>query len=165
MAFITARGNIHLEFLSSEEIDEVLNIWRPNIFGTKTTIRKAGGRSDRRSAAIEGVPTELEKKKKIRSELETALPGVKAKRFIKADGTVLQTVKLTFQCDTQFVKAIDERVFLECQYFQTTEFVQKGIRIIRCYNCQKFGHLSDFCHSKTTCKPCSEEYTMKSAQK
>ena len=64
MAFITARGNLHLEYLSSEEADEVLNLWRPNYFGTKTTIRKAGGRSDRRSAAIEVVPTELEKKTK-----------------------------------------------------------------------------------------------------
>ena len=63
VAFNTARGNIHLEFLSSEEADEVFNSWRPNYFGTKTTIRKAGERSDRRSAVIKGVPTELQNEK------------------------------------------------------------------------------------------------------
>ena len=73
---------------------------------------------------------------KSSSELE-------AKHFIKADGTVLQTVKLTVQCETHFVKAI------ECLYFQPTEFVQKGIRIIRFYNCQKFGHLSAKHHLQT----------------
>ena len=29
VVFNTARGNTHLEFLSSQEADEVLNSWRP----------------------------------------------------------------------------------------------------------------------------------------
>ena len=55
-----------------------------------------------------------------RSELEIVFPGVQDKRFIKADGTVLQTVKSTFQCEIHFVKAIDEGLFLECPCFQPT---------------------------------------------
>ena len=79
---------------------------------------------------------------------------------------MLQTVKLTFQSETHFVKAIDERPFLECLYFQPTEFVQNGITIIRCYNCQKFGHLSARCHSKTILANTVAENThSKSAQK
>ena len=58
--FNTARCNIHLEILSSEEADEVLNSWRPFYFRTKTTIREAGERSDRRSAVIKHVPSELQ---------------------------------------------------------------------------------------------------------
>ena len=164
MAFNTAEGNVHLEFLSPEEADEVLNSWRPNYFGTKTTIREAGERSDRRSAVIEGVPTELEIEKN-RSELEIVSSGVQAKRFIKTDGNVLQTVKLTFHCETHFVRAIDEGLFLECLYFQPTEFVQKCIRIICWYNCQNFGHLTANCHPKTICKHCSEEHTFEECSK
>ena len=164
LAFNTARGNIHLEFLSSEEAREILNSWRPNYFGTKTTIRQTGERSDRRSAVIKGVLTGLQIEK-MRSELEIPFLGVQAKRFMKADSTVLQTVKLTFQCETHFLKAIDERLFLECLYFQPTDFVQKGIRIVCCYNCQKFGNLSANCHSKTTCKHCSEEHKFEECSK
>ena len=85
---------------------------------------------------------------------------MQAKRFIKADGTLLQTLKLTFQCETHFVKAIDEGIFLDCLFFQPREFVQKGIRIIRWNNCLKLRHLSANCHSKTTCKHCSEVHTL-----
>ena len=46
LPFKTARGKMHLEFLSPEEADEVLDNWRPNYFGTGTTIRKVGERSD-----------------------------------------------------------------------------------------------------------------------
>ena len=90
---------------------------------------------------------------------------MQAKRFIKTDGTVIQTVKLKLQFETHFVKTIDEGVFRECLDFQPTEFVQKGIRIIRCYNCQKFGLLSANCHSKTTCKHCCEEHTFEECSK
>ena len=63
LPFKTARGKMHLEFLSPEEADEVLDNWRPNYFGTGTTIRKVGERSDCWSAVIKGVPTELQNEK------------------------------------------------------------------------------------------------------
>ena len=40
-AFNTARGNIHIQFMSIEEASEVLNNWNENCSGEKTQIQKA----------------------------------------------------------------------------------------------------------------------------
>ena len=37
-AFNTARGNIHLEFHSSQEADDVFSSWHENILGTNTSV-------------------------------------------------------------------------------------------------------------------------------
>ena len=157
VAVNTARGNIHLEFLNSQEADEVFSNWKADYLGTKTSIRKASARGEQRNAVIKGVPKEIEEVH-ITEILQKKYPGISAKRFVKADGTILQTVKLTFQSELQYNNALSEGLFLDSIYYQPYAFVQRGIRIIRCYNCQQFGHLSGNCHSKTACKHCSEDH-------
>ena len=95
VAFNTARGNIHLEFLNSQEADEVFSNWKADYLGTKTSIRKASARGEQRNAVIKGVPKEIEEVH-ITEILRKKYPGIYVKRFVKADGTILQTVKLTF---------------------------------------------------------------------
>ena len=102
------------------------------------------------------VPNDIEVH--IRAILQEKYPGIYVKRFVKAEGKILQTVKLTFQSELQYNTAISEGIFIESLYYTPYEFVQRGIRIIRCFNCQKFGHLSGNCNSKTACKHCSEEH-------
>ena len=50
VAFNTARGNIHLEFSTSQEVDEVFSNWKSDYLGPKTNIRKSSSRSEQKSA-------------------------------------------------------------------------------------------------------------------
>ena len=80
-AFNTARGNIHLQFMSPEEASEVLNKWNENCFGEKTRIRKAN-QPERplRAVLIRDVPTELSEQDIIDSIVEN-YPDSTATRF------------------------------------------------------------------------------------
>ena len=71
-AFNTARGTIHLQFMSPEEASEVLNKWNKKCFGEKTQIRKAN-QPERplRAVLIRDVPTELSEQDIIDSIEET----------------------------------------------------------------------------------------------
>ena len=156
-AFTSARGNTHLEFLTVEEADNVLKSWNPEIFGGDSVARKANDKTNEHSAFIRGVPLELDNNE-IAQHLDNNFPSVKARRFVNADKTALQTVKLPFPLKLLYDKATSDGIFLDAFFYQPVEVVQQGIRIFRCYKCQKFGHMSSNCHSRESCKHYAEEH-------
>ena len=153
-AFITAHGSIGLEFTTPEEADCVLQGSRTEIVGGESSVRRASDRNEQHCAVIRGVPLEVSDSD-VTSALMDKFPGVRIRRFVKSDRKSLQTVKLTFPSNDQFDMATTDGVFIDHLYYQPVEFIQQGIRIIRCYRCQKFGHVSSNCHSKVSCKHCS----------
>ena len=158
-AFTTARSNTHLEFLTLEEADNVLKSWNPEFFGRESVARKTNDKRNEHSGLIREVPLELGNNE-IEQHLDNKFPGVKARRFVKADKTALQTVNLSFPSKLLYEKATSDSIFLDVLFCQPVEFVQQGIRISRCYKCQKFGHMSSNCHSRESCKHCAEEYSV-----
>ena len=158
-AFTTARGNTHLEFLTVEEADIVLESWNPDFFGGDSATRKANNKTNEHSALIRGVPLKLDNNE-VAQHLDNNFPGIKARRFVKAVKLALQTVELSFPSKLLYVKDISDGILLDALFYQPVEFVQQGIRIIRCYKCQTFGHMSSNCHSKESCKHCADEHSV-----
>ena len=155
-AFITARGSIHLESTTPKEAECVLRGWRAEFFGGDSSARRASDRNEQHSAVIRGFPLEVSNSD-MTSALTDNFPGDRIIRFVKSDGKSLQTVKLTFPSKAEFDKATTDGIFIDNLYYQPVELIQQGIRIIRCYRCQKVGHVSSNCHSKVSCKHCSGE--------
>ena len=141
-----------------EEADDVLKSWNPEFFGGVSVARKANDKTNEHNTLIR-VPLELDNNE-IEQHLDNNFPGVKARRFVKADKTALQTVKLSFPSKLLYDKATSDNIFLDALFYQPVEFVQQGIRIIRCYKCQKFGHMSSNCHSRESCKHCAEKHSV-----
>ena len=82
----------------------------------------------------------------------------------KSDGKSLQSVKLTFPSKAQFDKATTDGTFFDHLYYQQVELIQQGTRIIHCYQCQTFGHVSSSCHSKLSSKHCSDEHSVENCE-
>ena len=160
-AFNTACGKIHLPFISPEEASEVLNKWNKNCFGEKSQIRKAN-QPERplRAVLIRDVPTELSEEDIIDSIVEN-YPDSTASRFVKEDRTPLGTVKIVFKSGQLHEKALNEGIFVDNIYYRTQKFIQTGIQIIRCFKCQKFGHISMNCKSDTACGHCTDIHKYK----
>ena len=159
-AFNTARGNIHQEFLTVEEADEVFNNWQPHFFGQNSVIRKASTQEKiKKAVIIRHVTTD-----KTETQIETDLAfnfKVKASQFVKKDGTVLGTMKLIFETNQDQEIVTTDGIFLDNIFYRAQPFVQQGIKIVRCFKCQKFGHVSANCKSETSCGYCSGRHTFK----
>ena len=157
-AFNTARGNIHLEFHSSQEAEDVFNSWHENNLGTNTSIRKPSSpEQPNRSVLVRGIPTEIAEETII-DNLAKDFSNVKATRFIKKDKTVLGTVRLTFSSAEDAANAVNQGLFIDHLFYRPSYFIQQGVKIIRCYNCQKFGHVSANCNFEKQCGHCSQKH-------
>ena len=111
-AFNTARGNIHLEFHSSQEADDVFISWHEIILGANTLVRKPSSpEQPNRSVLVRGVPVEIAEETIIDS-LAQEFSNVRATRFVKRDKTVLRTVRLTFSSAEDAAKAKNQGVLL-----------------------------------------------------
>ena len=157
-AFNTTRGNVHLEFVSKEEADEVFLKWKPEFLGDSTKIRRAlSTEKPNRAVIIKKVPLDVTDEM-IQSCLDTQFADAKATRFIKRDSTKLGTVKIVLKSDNDLGKALQQGLFIDSIYYKTIPFVQNGIQIVRCFKCQKFGHISAKCQSAEKCGHCSENH-------
>ena len=88
----------------------------------------------------------------IATALTNNFLGDLVKRFVKSDGKSLQTDKMTFSTEIQFDKATVVGSFIDRLHYQSDEFLQQGMRMIRRYRCQIFGHISSNCLTIVTFK-------------
>ena len=144
-SFNTTKGNVRLEFVSKEDADEVFEKWKAEFLGDSTKIRKTlSTEKENRAVIINKVPLDVTDEM-IQSCLETQITDAKATRFIKRESTKLGTVKMVLKSENDLEKALHQGLFIDFIYYRTIPFVQNGIQTVRCFKCQKFGHISAKC--------------------
>ena len=99
-AFNTARENIHLAFLTSEEAEEVYHNWKPECLGQASQARRVSSIEPPNKAVLRhGVPIDIEETE-IEQMLSSNYAGIKAIRFFEKGGSALPTIKLIFPTTT-----------------------------------------------------------------
>ena len=164
-AFHTVRGNIHLEFFTKDESEEVFTSWKSNFLGSETLIKKAvDPEKPNFSPLINGVPSELEDSN-IEKLQANDFEGMKSSRFIKKDGTKLETVKLVAKNLSDVERAVRVGIYIESLFYRPIVFQQRSIQVIRCSKYQRFGHVSKNCKSQPRCGHCLGRQNFKSCDK
>ena len=124
-AFNTTRGNVHLEFVSKEEADEVFEKWKLDFLGDSTKIRRALSTENLNCAAIiKKVPLDVNDEM-IQSCFDTQFKDAKATRFIKRDSTKLGIVKIVLKSENDLGKALYRGLFIDSIYYKTNTFRAK----------------------------------------
>ena len=159
--FNTTRRNVHLDFESKEEADEILEYWKPEFLGDSTKIRRAlSTEKPNRAVIIKKVPLDVTDEM-IQSRLDIQFTNATATRYIKRDSTKLGTVKIVLKSENDLGKALHQGLLIDFIYYKSKHFVQNGKQIVRCFRCQKFGHISAKCHSAENCGHCIENHLLR----
>lgn len=77
-------------------------------------------------------------------------------RFKRRDGTGDEPVLLTFKDGT-----LPQRVFLGNMAYNVKEYIKPPLR---CYNCQKFGHIAGACRGKRKCAKCGGDHIIQNCK-
>ena len=160
-AFTTVRGNIHLEFLTETEATEVFEKWEPTFLGNQSKIRRANEvEKPNKTVIVKKVPTDIDDSEIALSiQNNHSFDDVKVTKFIKLNQTKLETVKINFKTVNDVEKALNEGLFIDSLFYKPTRFERRALTIIRCFNCQKFGHIILNCKSSQSCGHCSGNHS------
>ena len=160
-AFNTAGGNIHLDFLTAEEAEEVYQNWKPESWRQAGPTRRISLiEAHYRAVPIHGVPTNI-KKTEIGQRLSSNYAGIKAISFVKQWVSTLPTINLIFPTTVQTEEALTAGAFPGSIFCRPIRFGQQGIKIKQCFKCQKFGHVKVNYKSKQSCRYCYEKHKFK----
>ena len=143
--------------------DEVYDSWQPKYLGEASILRKINTENPNRAVIIKGVPKELTDKE-IQNLLNEQFDGSKGTRFVKRDSTVLGTVKIVLKTDGDVQKALEHGLLIDMIYYFASPFIQRESQIIRCFKCQKLGHVSANCKSENKCGHCCGEHSFQDCE-
>ena len=134
---------------------ELSSPWAPDAFtkGAELIPRNASpAKNDPKTATLSGLPTSLDLESNDVKEELTAQGITEAKRVIKKKTNEKTTiVHLTFANKESMEAAIKNRIRLAL----TTYRVERVIKILQCFRCQRLGHTTRSCQFPEKCVRCS----------
>lgn len=146
----TPGGSIRLEFQNKEDADKVAKNWDKSLFGGNEGVLRPG------KTTFPGIIRNIYKEV-TKDEIETGIKAVYGDAEIdifKREGTFTGTVKVLFKSEDELRAAMAAPIKIASQRCIVDEYEIRP-RVIKCNNCQKFGHIARLCRSKTKCGKCA----------
>lgn len=155
-------GTIVLYFDDVVNKDRVSKEWQSHYFGTSTRVVDPTNRpsNDRNlSVVVKNVPKHLSEASILNSISVDYHSCVSVTRFNK-NNMILPIIKADFTAATDRDKIIHEGFFIE-NIFLKAELYTVLASPIRCFNCQRFGHISQNCKHSIRCVKCTGNHKHK----
>lgn len=153
----TMRGNLQYQLSTTEDAKKIIAEWDSTFLGgdTKATSPSSGKLFE---GALKDVPVDIEDTV-LQELISKSYAGVTCKR-LKRQGSPLLTVKVTFTSEKDLQDCIEKGVYHEEEHLHLdlNEFYTgTRARVLRCHNCQGYGHVAKDCTKPTTCVKCGIE--------
>ena len=154
IAMTTTSGFVQYQFRTKEDADKVMQNWDSNNFGGGT---KAIQPQAKTSIGIaRDVPIDYTEEE-LSAEIKENYGATEVKRLLRNEKP-LPLLKVFFDTPELLQQAMASGIKLkEGLLIHVEESTHRGGRIIRCYNCQKFGHVQARCTNSLKCVKCGEE--------
>ena len=152
-ALATANGSIKIEFDTTENRDDVIGKWDTTLFNGNSGIRKS--MLNLSIGIVKRIDTD-ENTEDIEEDIKIAYPGSTVD-FFKKNQKFTGTVKLIFKDQESYMNAVKDGGINICGIkYRLEQYVPKP-RVIRCYRCQSYGHISSMCRAKESrCGRCCQ---------
>lgn len=150
-AFSSPTGKIYVQLSNSHDILNVLSTWKSNFLGDNTTCHKLGSN-------IIGIAKNVSREitdETLQSEIEKQFPDSTVHRM-KKDNRPLNTIKITFNSNTQLSEAMKSGLNVEYLHLSVEEYQPQTSEPLRCFKCQQFHKCTSFiCKNSPKCGYCA----------
>lgn len=156
-----ASGTIVLYFNDVVNKERVLREWESHYFGTATKVVDPAKRNTNSnlSVVVKNVPKHISEASLLNYITEEYPTCVAVTRFNKK-GDLLPIIKADFKSMDDKVKIVNDGFFVENIFLKAENFTVLATPI-RCFNCQRFGHVSQNCKHPTRCVKCGGNHRHK----
>ena len=140
-----------LEFEDTAAADNVKQNWKPTLFGGNKGVVKL--REESAAGIIKHVYQDRPENE-ITAAVESQFPDAEVELF-KRDKKFTGSIKVTFTSNDNLETAMANIVTINRGRYVMEKFNHQP-RLIRCFNCHKFGHVVRLCHLEgTVCGKCT----------
>ena len=155
-AYLLPKGGISLHVKSKEERDHLIKEFPAEAFGGGVNPHPP---KEPKSPYIyiKGVDTSIDKEE-VRSALRAERVELSSIVRLKNSFTGKPTRTLKVLCNNGSWKTLIDKVKLTFKGILCQIEKEKEVRVIQCFNCQRFGHLSKNCGKNQCCPHCGNEH-------
>ena len=155
-AYSLAKGGVAIHTQSKEDRNRLLNVLPAESFGGGVKHPPLG--RGEHVAYIKGVDTSVDVQKLASLFLDKGIELSYIRRLTQRfTGKPIQVVRV--KCtENSFGKLLNTKLVIN----NNTCVIEKErlVKVIRCYNCQRFGHIARFCTNVVKCEFCAEGHNI-----
>ena len=153
-AISTPSGSVKLEFETNDIREDVAARWPQSLFGGNKGVKKP---TPEPTVGIIKQVDVTDSTEDIIEDIQTASPGAEAD-FFRRNGSLTGTIKLIFTDHEAYKQVMEKGGIHICGgKYRMEQFISKP-KVIRCFKCQAYGHISFFCRAKDSrCGKCCGE--------
>ncbi|VDH97606.1 Hypothetical predicted protein [Mytilus galloprovincialis] len=160
-AYSLPKGGIAIHLKDQKTRDKIIKSWPINtsVFGEKSVAHKPRSiNHGTNSCYLHNIPVHLsEENLSLDLSHLYKIKEVKRKKY-RDTGKLMPVVKITFTDHEEVKKAITSKGYCHPGTTTYSKFqAEQPVKVVRCYNCNKFGHIGKRCLNIATCSNCGKE--------
>lgn len=156
-----------IELKEQQDAVDVEKNWNPIFFNGNTINRDNVGTTAKLlvNKNAKGIIKDVDKEISddvLTEEVRKHYTNATATRFVNRFKEKLHTVAITFDCQEDLQKCLNEGIVISYTHYNVERFIPKR-RVIQCYNCFGYDHPAVWCKkTQKICKYCTKTHTTNS---
>ena len=160
-AYSLPRGGVAIHFNSNKKAEEVLSNWPKKVFSDSDSPHKIENKASTSTGFIKNIDIRLtdSQLKLFLESKECKVKEVK-KVFHRHSGRPMPVRKVQFHSVFDLEKATKLEYTFKLNGKPAFCEKEKGFRVVRCFSCHRYNHISANCPNRSNCENCgSEDHT------
>ena len=159
-AYPLAKGGVAVHFKDSYQAEEAINSWPGKVFGEKESVHRPRGNSGSKVGFVKNVDPRYSKQQILQILKDKGCTVSDVKRlFHRNTGRPMPVVKIFHESHDNLVDTINTELGLKFNGKQTYVESERRRKVVRCFNCMRFGHIGSTCLLLQHCENCGEEHS------
>lgn len=158
-AYPLVKGGIALHFEDSQQAQENLDKWPGKVFGNKESVHRPRGDSGTKIGYLKNIDPRYSDKQ-VLNLVEVSGCRVSGVRrcFHRGSGKPMPVVKLFHCSHEELLQTIKIDLGLKFNGRKAYVEAERKKKVVRCYNCMRFGHIGTSCLFTVQCENCGKDH-------
>lgn len=159
-AYKLPQGGVVLQFEDKEARDRAEENWPEELFSPKESVHRPTGKRKKVVGYIRNIDPRLSEKSISEFLDKEGLSAVSVRRqYHRESGKPMPIAKVSFESVEVLESAVEREFSLTFNNRRLFIEREKCKKVVRCFNCMRFGHIHKNCRSDIRCERCGEAHS------